>query len=100
MAIDEKPSKNEDEYFKKLDQELLKQQRAQREAEAADVARSQFYMRCPKDGGALHERDMDGVKVDVCTTCNGVWLDAGELDTLRARDHSGVGRFLSNILGR
>ncbi len=100
MAIDEKPSKNEDEYFKKLDQELLKQQRAQQEAEAAQRDKGAYYMRCPKDGGSLTERDMEGVKVDVCTSCNGVWLDPGELETLRSHDQSGVGRFLHNLLGR
>ncbi len=100
MSTDEKPSRNEDEYFKKLDQELLKAQRARREAEDAESDRSAFYMRCPKDGGSLTERDMDRVKVDVCSTCGGVWLDPGELDTLRGRDQSGVSRFLGNILGR
>ena len=45
-------------------------------------------MRCPKDGSELVETEFWGVKVDVCATCGGMWLDAGELDDL-ARTESG-----------
>jgi uncharacterized protein len=97
---DEKPSRNEDDYFKKLDQELLKAQRAQQEREAADSSRASFFMRCPKDGSQLTERDMNGVKVDVCTSCSGIWLDAGELEALRGGGQSGMSQFFSNLFGR
>lgn len=43
-------------------------------------------MNCPRcDGTALDERDRDGVVVDVCRACRGVWLDRGELEKLVAR---------------
>jgi uncharacterized protein len=31
------------------------------------------------------ERDRDGLLVDVCATCRGVWLDRGELEKLITR---------------
>lgn len=44
-------------------------------------------MNCPRcHGAALEERDRDGVVVDVCRTCRGVWLDRGELEKLIARE--------------
>jgi Zn-finger nucleic acid-binding protein len=43
-------------------------------------------MHCPRCHTAdLSERDRDGVKIDICTSCRGVWLDRGELDRLIAR---------------
>lgn len=43
-------------------------------------------MHCPRCHTAdLAERDRDGVKIDICPSCRGVWLDRGELDQLIAR---------------
>ncbi len=43
-------------------------------------------MNCPRcHGAALDERERDGVVVDVCRICRGVWLDRGELEKLVAR---------------
>jgi Zn-finger nucleic acid-binding protein len=43
-------------------------------------------MKCPRcDGSELEERDRDGVVVDACRSCRGVWLDRGELEKLIAR---------------
>jgi uncharacterized protein len=43
-------------------------------------------VRCPRcESAALDERDRDGIVVDVCPSCRGVWLDRGELEKLIAR---------------
>jgi uncharacterized protein len=43
-------------------------------------------MNCPRcQGSSLEERERDGVVVDVCLTCRGLWLDRGELEKLIAR---------------
>jgi hypothetical protein len=105
MPIDEKPSRNEDEYFLKLDTELLTAQRARLDAERAEMERrqrelerEQHYMRCPKCGAQLAEQEVQHIKVDVCPQCNGTWLDAGELDLLRQTGRQGLGR-LFDLLG-
>lgn len=99
MPIEEKPSRNEDEYFVKQDAELLKQRRAQLDEDRLKGERASHYMKCPKDGGDLVERDMNGVKVDVCAHCGGLWLDAGELDLVRSNRKSGVSRFVDDLFG-
>lgn len=38
---------------------------------------------CPSDGRKLGEAKICGVTVDLCLACNGLWLDAGELEVLR-----------------
>ena len=43
-------------------------------------------MHCPRcETSQLDERERDGVTVDVCRSCRGVWLDRGELEKLIAR---------------
>jgi len=43
-------------------------------------------MNCPRcDHVVLDEREREGLLVDVCAKCRGVWLDRGELEKLIAR---------------
>jgi uncharacterized protein len=39
-------------------------------------------MQCPVDQTVLQMTDRQGVEIDYCPTCRGVWLDRGELDKL------------------
>ena len=39
-------------------------------------------MKCPKDGTDLVVADHQGIEVDRCETCRGLWLDYEELDML------------------
>lgn len=41
-------------------------------------------MQCPRDATELVIEQMHGIEVDRCPTCNGRWLDHGELDDLEA----------------
>jgi len=43
-------------------------------------------MKCPLDGATLQATERQGVEVDYCPECRGVWLDRGELDKLLRRD--------------
>jgi len=43
-------------------------------------------MKCPRcETTVLDERERDGIMVDVCANCRGLWLDRGELEKLIAR---------------
>jgi Zn-finger nucleic acid-binding protein len=37
---------------------------------------------CPRDGAQLVEVERDGVPVDTCPVCRGIWLDRGEFELL------------------
>jgi Zn-finger nucleic acid-binding protein len=37
---------------------------------------------CPVCKGTMREMNKQGVTIDVCTQCRGVWLDRGELEKL------------------
>ncbi len=40
-------------------------------------------MRCPKCRADMEVVNYEGVEVDRCTICNGIWFDAGEIDLLK-----------------
>lgn len=45
-------------------------------------------MLCPIDGSTLLLSERQGIEIDYCPQCRGVWLDRGELDKLIDRgDH-------------
>ena len=42
-------------------------------------------MKCPNCNETLTMTDRQGVEIDYCPNCRGVWLDKGELDKLIER---------------
>ena len=97
MPIDEKPSRNEDEYFTKQDLELIRTRRLKLDEERARKERSAHYMKCPKCGADLEEREQSNIKIDVCPECHGTWLDAGELELLQHVQQSSLTDFVRDI---
>ena len=49
----------------------------------------QQTMSCPLDGTQLVMSDRQGIEIDYCPACRGVWLDRGELDKIIERSASG-----------
>jgi uncharacterized protein len=39
-------------------------------------------MKCPVDGTELQMAERQGVEIDYCPRCRGVWLDRNELDKI------------------
>jgi|TARA_R110000737_G_scaffold273738_1_gene280561 uncharacterized protein len=39
-------------------------------------------MKCPVDGTDLTMTERQGVEIDYCPKCRGIWLDRGELDKI------------------
>jgi hypothetical protein len=77
------PSDPEDEYFAKLEMRKRLEEQARRAAAESEEEKKRLrelhYQHCPKCGTKLLEEVMDGVTVDICPACRGVWLDDGEL---------------------
>ncbi len=42
-------------------------------------------MKCPIDGSELRITDRQGIEIDYCPQCRGIWLDRGELDKILER---------------
>jgi Zn-finger nucleic acid-binding protein/predicted MFS family arabinose efflux permease len=43
-------------------------------------------MRCPKCRADMEQIVYEGTEIDRCTTCKGLWFDAGEIETLRGKE--------------
>ena len=94
------PTRNEDEYFARESAQLIKEMRSLLDEQRREVDRREHFMKCPKCGGDLKERDFEDVKVDVCPDCHGIWLDQGEIGLMR-HIHESRGpfsRLMSDIL--
>jgi ribosomal protein L37AE/L43A len=94
------PSNMEQEYFAKQQLEQLKKLAEERAAteKAEERKRRQelHFMRCPKCGDKLDEVKFRDVKIDKCSGCGGIYLDAGELEAiLKNEDATLMSRVLS-----
>lgn len=80
------PSKKEEEYFLRLELERKKrrEEEQKKHIEASEKKRLKelHHMHCPKCGMQLTEIDYKGIKIDECASCNGIWLDANELQSI------------------
>jgi hypothetical protein len=94
-----KATTTEDEYFVREDAEkkrkLALQVKKQTEAAEQQRLKELHWMRCPKCGMQMHEVRLRGVDVDVCFSCNGIFLDQGELEHIEKPESKGV---MSSIL--
>jgi len=99
MPTDEKPSRNENEYFVRQNAEIIKEQRARLDAEREERLRLAHLMKCPKCGHDLSEREFHHVRVDECGHCGGMWLDRGELAMLAHVERNGFSRFVWSLFG-
>jgi len=48
-------------------------------------------MQCPIDGSELNISERQGIEIDFCPKCRGVWLDRGELDKILERSAQFMG---------
>ncbi len=83
----------EDDWFRRNEQQLLEAARAaraerekerldQEQAEEFERLKQAHFMKCPKCGHDMEEEDLGGVEIDRCTSCEGIYLDAGELEQI------------------
>ncbi len=91
---DERKKAQEDEYFVKKERELLAKLKAKQESESKAAAKNAAHMTCPKCGAPLKARSFQKIEIDQCTGCNGIWLDAGEIEQVAGKENdSWLGRF-------
>ena len=95
---DDKPRKNEDEYFARQNAELINQMRARLDADRLTNERKAHFMKCPKCGGDLKEKTVGKVTIDECRDCHGVWLDAGEMELISQITKNPAGSFMDDFI--
>lgn len=94
-----KPSELEEEYIARMEYERRKKIEEEKQKKLAEEEKKRLkelhYMRCPKCGMQLIEIDYKNVKVDKCSECEGIWLDAGELETIAKLEKSVLDKLFS-----
>ncbi|HWP24495.1 MAG TPA: zf-TFIIB domain-containing protein [Candidatus Binatia bacterium] len=87
----------EDIYFAEQDRALLEKLRAQlRKSENQETSG-----RCPKCPGKLEGYTFQGVALDRCNQCGGIWLDRGELEAIVRKLRLGpLGEWFDRIMGK
>lgn len=91
-GLDERGKALENEYFRRKEQELIEKMKKKLEAENAES----LDLECPKCDGTLVETDYENIKIDICNSCSGVWLDPGELaQIVDSEDKGWLSRFFN-----
>jgi Zn-finger nucleic acid-binding protein len=61
------------------------------ERPAPEAAADAAPMRCPKCGAEMRTHQRNGVTIEQCRKCHGIFLDRGELEQLIGRESSFFG---------
>jgi hypothetical protein len=94
-----KPSEKEEEYFARLEFERKKKVEEEKYKRLAKEEKEKLkrlhWMKCPKCGMELIQIDYKGIEIDKCSECEGVWLDAGELEAVAKLEKMGLDKLFS-----
>lgn len=93
------PSEKEEEYFARLEMEQRKKREEENKKKVAEEEKKRLkelhYMHCPKCGMELREIDYKGIRIDKCFHCEGIWLDAGEMESIAQLEKGTMNRLFS-----
>lgn len=91
---------NEESYFAAKEHELIDELKTEfREREAA--RREARMMICPKCSGKFAKYRFIGFNLDRCQSCEGIWLNKGELaEILRQQARGPLGAFLDRCFAK
>jgi phage FluMu protein Com len=84
----------EDIYFAEHDRELLNKLKEQ--LQKVDKAGGEIH--CPKCAGLLQTYSFQGIILDRCSKCGGIWMDKGELEAVVRKVTRGpIGAWLDKL---
>jgi hypothetical protein len=94
-----KPSEREEEFIARKEYERLKKIEEEKHrnlaAEEKKKLKELHHMRCPKCGMELVAINYKNIEIDKCSECEGVWLDAGELEAVSKLETSSIDKLFS-----
>jgi transcription initiation factor IIE alpha subunit len=89
----------ENDYFRKLDEELMVALREKNAEEIEQAIRTYTRMRCPKCGEPLEAALDCEAMIDACPGCGGIWLDKGEWEGLVGpKSHGWLQRLFAGLM--
>lgn len=105
-----KQSDNENNWFLQHEKEMLEDAARKREQHMREEAgrqghaildklREAHWLKCPKCGHDMEALILEGIEVESCTFCKGVYFDRGEIETLLLRMTPQRFRFYRKFFG-
>ena len=100
----------ENQWFHEHERQLLQEAKSEREKRLEayrrehekaerDRLREAHWMKCPKCGNNMIEEQFEGIGIERCTVCSGVFFDHSELQTLLMRRQENRFKFYRSIFG-
>lgn len=96
----------EEEYFRRQEAEQRREdawdtlQRAARTNQAErDRLKAAHLRPCPECKIGLEKRTLRGIEIDQCSSCHGMWLEAGELEQLSKKKPGFMSKLISTWRG-
>lgn len=103
MGPDKETRKQEDEYFARVEFEkrkkALKEKQGRIREEERKRLKEEHWMHCPKCGMEMVEITFEGIKVDKCSECLGIFFDDGEVDQLIKKNKPGFLSRMASVFG-
>ena len=100
QRMSDKPSRNEAEYFALREAELHRERHRETSQSHDDEERKTHFMKCPHCGADLTTVSVDGLTIDRCRECQGVYIEAKAAERLlTAKQEALHGMFKSMIRG-
>jgi hypothetical protein len=97
----DRPSEKEEDFFKRQEFERLRKARQEKDeklkAAEREKRKKEHWMKCPKCGMDLTEIAVRDIKVDKCFSCEGIFLDKGELEALMASNDFGMVKRITKL---
>ena len=87
----------EEEYFHRKNAEAIEKLRQKMAIAEQAKAAGTSSMQCPRCDGVLKESTFEGVLIDTCAKCGGIWFDARELEqVIKSEDSGWLGKLWSS----
>lgn len=87
--FDDRKKALEEDYFRRKEQESIEKLRQKMAEEQQAAEQESKRLECPRGDGKMATLAFEGVEIDRCEVCGGVWLDKGELEQLRQKESGG-----------
>ena len=110
MSLEKQGKKNEEQWVKEQEQKLLEEMKKKREEKMLQKIKEEnekrmkelkelHYMHCPKCGFDMVEVSLEGINIDKCIFCEGIFFDYGELEKLLKNKIEVKKNFFRKLIG-
>lgn len=89
----EKERISEEKWFSENEEKLLKEAKVRHQKKLEEQQQEEkiklkelHWLKCPKCGHDMKVITIEGIEIDQCENCDGVFFDAGELDDLLLKE--------------